>query len=73
MNSFSLDKHLFCIKCRGRECSLMSKCDECILWTKEEMESYESLYLPKVEEVKHLVLPLLLLGPRPMIVTLTIT
>ena len=43
MSSFSLDKHLFCTKCRGRECSLMSKCDECIQWTKEEMESYIKL------------------------------
>ena len=43
MSSFSLDKHLFCTKCRGRECSLMSRCDECIQWTKEEMESYVKL------------------------------
>ena len=40
MSSFSLDKHLFCIKCRGSECSVTSRCDECFEWTKEEMESY---------------------------------
>ena len=43
MSSFSLDKHIFCTKCRGRKCSLMSRCDECIQWTKEEMESYVKL------------------------------
>ena len=40
MSSFSLDKHLFCIKCRGSDCSLLSRCDESMQWTKEEMESY---------------------------------
>ena len=43
MSSFSLDKHLFCIKCRGSECSVTSRCDECFQWTKEEMESYVRL------------------------------
>ena len=42
MSSFSLDKHLFCIKCRGSDCSLMSRCDECMQWTKE-MEGYIKL------------------------------
>ena len=42
-SSFSLDKHLFCIKCRGSDCSLLSRCDECMQWTKEEMESYMKL------------------------------
>ena len=43
MSSFSLDKHLFCIKCCGSECSLTSRCDECMQWTKEEMEGYIEL------------------------------
>ena len=43
MSSFSLDKHLFCIKCRGSDCNLVSRCDECMKWTKEEMESYIKL------------------------------
>ena len=38
MSSFSLDRHLFCTKCRGSECSVSSRCDECFSWTKEEME-----------------------------------
>ena len=44
MSSFSLDKHLFCTKCRGSECSMNSRCDECIQWTKEEMEKYVKLH-----------------------------
>ena len=43
MSSFSLDRHLFCIKCRGSECDLNSRCDECLSWTKEEMEGYIKL------------------------------
>ena len=43
MSSLSLDKHLFCIKCRGSDCTLLSRCDECMQWTKEEMESYIKL------------------------------
>ena len=43
MSIFSLDKHLFCTKCRGFDCNLMSRCDECMQWTKEEMESYVKL------------------------------
>ena len=40
MSSFSLDKHLFCTKCRGSECSMNSRCDECMQWTEEEMLKY---------------------------------
>ena len=43
MSSFSLDRHLFCIKCRGSECDQNSRCDECLSWTKEEMEGYIKL------------------------------
>ena len=43
MSSFSLDKHLFCTKCSGSECSMLSRCDECMQWTKEEMEKYVKL------------------------------
>ena len=42
MSSFSLDKHLYCIKC-GSDCNLISSCDECMQWTKEEMEAYMKL------------------------------
>ena len=40
MSRFSLDKHLYCTKCRGSDCNLLSRCDECLQWTKEEMEAY---------------------------------
>ena len=43
MSSLSLDRHLFCIKCRGADCDLNTRCDECLSWTKEEMESYVKL------------------------------
>ena len=43
MSSFSLDKHLFCIKCRGSECSMNSRCNECMSWTGEEMLKYSKL------------------------------
>ena len=38
MSSFSLDRHLFCTKRRGSECDHNSRCDECLSWTKEEMD-----------------------------------
>ena len=40
MSSFSLDRHRFCTKCHGSECTVSSRCDECFSWTKEEMEGY---------------------------------
>ena len=43
MSRFSLDKHLFCSKCRGSECSMNSRCDECMQWTEEEMLKYVKL------------------------------
>ena len=30
MSSFSLDKHLFCTKCRVSECSMNTRCNECM-------------------------------------------
>ena len=44
MSSFSLDRHLFCIKCRGSECDVNSRCDEHFSWTKEEMEGCVKLH-----------------------------
>ena len=43
MSSFSLDKHLFCTKCRGSECSMNTRCNECMQWTEEEMLKYSKL------------------------------
>ena len=30
MSSFSLDKHLFCTKCCVSECSMNTRCNECM-------------------------------------------
>ena len=43
MSSFSLDKHRFCTKCRGSECSMNSRCNECMQWTEEDMLKYIKL------------------------------
>ena len=43
MSSLSLNRHLFCIKHRGAECDHDSRCDECLKWTKEEIDSYIKL------------------------------
>ena len=43
MSSFSFDHHTFCSKCRGSDCDFDNKCDECMSWTKEEMEAYIEL------------------------------
>ena len=37
MSSIDRDKHLICIRCRGYECSVDLRCEECEGWLKEEM------------------------------------
>ena len=32
MSSFFLDRHMFCIKCRGSDCDQNTRCDECLSW-----------------------------------------
>ena len=44
MSSFSLDKHTVCTKCCGSDCCMNSRCDECMSWSSEEMESYIKLW-----------------------------
>ena len=43
-SSLSLDHRIFCSKYRGADCELINICDECISWTKEEMEAYIKLH-----------------------------
>ena len=43
MSSFSVDRHSFCSKCCGSECNIENRCDECMSWSVEEMESYVKL------------------------------
>ena len=39
MSSFSVDQHFICSKCRGSDCTFDCRCDECMSWSVEEMES----------------------------------
>ena len=53
MSSLSLDCHTFCYKCRGAECDFDNKCDECMSWTREEMEAYVKLRKSLAGKSKH--------------------
>ena len=35
MSSFDRDRHLICTRCRGFECSVELRCEECECWSKE--------------------------------------
>ena len=41
MSSFDRDRHLICNRCRGFECSVELRCEECECWSKEEMLAHE--------------------------------
>ena len=43
MSSYSVDRHSICCKCRGNDCTIDCRCDECLSWSMEEMESYVKL------------------------------
>ena len=43
MSSIDRDKHLICIRCRGYECSVDLRCEECESWSKEEMLCHEKI------------------------------
>ena len=43
MSSFSVDRHSICTKCRGADCCMDCRCDECLSWSVEEMEAYVKL------------------------------
>ena len=34
------DTHVLCIKCRGVECNVDSRCDVCVLWSDDQFEKY---------------------------------
>ena len=53
MSSLSLDRPTFCYKCRGAECDFDNKCDECMSWTREEMEAYVKLRKSLAGKSKH--------------------
>ena len=43
MSSFDRDRHLVCTRCRGYECSVDLRCEECESWSQEEMLAHEKL------------------------------
>ena len=43
MSSIDRDKHLICIRCRGYECLVDLRCEECEGWSKEEMLVHEKI------------------------------
>ena len=43
MSSNDCDKHLLCIRCRGYQCSVDLRCEECVNWAKEEMLAHEKI------------------------------
>ena len=43
MSSIDRDKHLICIRCRGYECSVDLRCEECEGWSKEDMLAHEKI------------------------------
>ena len=42
MSSIDRDNHL-CIRCRGYECSVNLRCEECENWSREEMLAHEKI------------------------------
>ena len=44
MSSIDCDKHLLCIRCRGYQCSVNLRCEECENWSKEEMLVHEKIH-----------------------------
>ena len=43
MSAKTADRHTVCVVCRGFDCSLDSRCEECIEWPDEEVRLYEKL------------------------------
>ena len=41
MSSIARAKHLICVRCRGYECSIELRCEDCNNWSKEELLSHE--------------------------------
>ena len=40
MSKKSADRHTICVSCRGFDCDLNSRCDECLEWSEEEVLKY---------------------------------
>ena len=53
VSSFTLDRHTYCSKCRDSDRDMDNKCDECMSWTKEEMEAYVKMRKSLSSKSKH--------------------
>ena len=40
MSKMSADRHTLCVSCRGFDCDLNSRCEECLEWSEEEVVKY---------------------------------
>ena len=40
MSKESADRHTICVQCRGFDCDINSRCDECLDWSEEEISKY---------------------------------
>ena len=40
MSKKSADRHTICVQCRGFDCDLNSRCEECLDWSEEEISKY---------------------------------
>ena len=40
MSKKSADRHTICVQCRGFDCDINSRCDECLDWSEEEISKY---------------------------------
>ena len=52
MSSIDRDKHLICIRCRGYECSVDLRCEECVSCSKEEILAHEKIRKSLASESK---------------------
>ena len=52
MNETIFDHHTVCHKCRGWDCLLDKRCDECLDWSQEEMDTYVKHRISLVSEHK---------------------
>ena len=43
MSSKTADRHTICVVCRGYDCNVESRCDECIEWPEEEIRFYAKM------------------------------
>ena len=41
MSKKSADRHTLCVNCRGFDCDVHSRCEECLEWSEEEIVKYE--------------------------------